>query len=54
MVSKITAMGKLELVNEKVKVSGILTDMEMLFAEVATGKKITLPHIRMKMFRNTC
>jgi len=38
-LSKIES-GKLELVNEKVKVSEILKDMEMLFAEVATGKKI--------------
>ncbi|WP_448698530.1 response regulator [Mucilaginibacter sp. AW1-3] len=38
-LSKIES-GKLDLVNEKVKVSEILKDMEMLFAEVATGKKI--------------
>jgi DNA-binding response OmpR family regulator/signal transduction histidine kinase len=38
-LSKIES-GKLDMVNEKVKVSEILKDMEMLFAEVAAGKKI--------------
>jgi len=38
-LSKIES-GKLEIVNEKVKVGDILKDLEMLFAEVATSKKI--------------
>ncbi len=38
-LSKIES-GKLELQNDVVKVSDILHDMEMLFAEVARGKKI--------------
>ena len=32
--------GKLEVQNETIKIAGILKDMEMLFAEVAAGKKI--------------
>ncbi|OCX53702.1 hypothetical protein BEL04_05250 [Mucilaginibacter sp. PPCGB 2223] len=39
-LSKIES-GKLEMVNEKVKVSDILKDIEMLFTEVAASKKIT-------------
>jgi CheY-like chemotaxis protein/signal transduction histidine kinase/CHASE3 domain sensor protein len=38
-LSKIES-GKLEMQNEQIRVSGILNDMEMLFAEVASNKKI--------------
>jgi len=39
-LSKIES-GKLEMQNEQINVAGIVKDMEMLFAELATNKKIT-------------